>query len=381
MNIARSHSLHNCMYAGQSSASAVAEGSTYGYGGTDQHLASQPRSQRGGTYGYGGGEQPSPSSQHNVPGSRGVMWPHLVPSSSNSHTLASSSQGLPAYPSNTPQSTPVAGSYNPYAPGAYDTGHQPASMVAQLSDGAASCPNVAASASPPSTQPTRQALPPRNTSHRLLQPMRSPSGVPVPAPMLPSISLTAADAEGGAFARAPYPSTVPQSLGQPSALTRSASASSYRIPGPQSLSSIYEGRHANSEIQRVATGPPGLHTNGGMSQSGMMERTTSYGSESFSLHPKSCMRWAAISETLASESEGLHGTGSAMPQRQLTQAQSAATSSEQVFLTAGLQPGVSGGAGSPGTQGSGVASTDPSKMSSGQQLAADKSPNSSASGT
>ena len=70
-----------------------------------------------------------------------------------------------------------------------------------------------------------------------------------------------------------------------------------------------------------------------------------------------------------------------MPQRQLTQAQSAATSSEQVFLTAGLQPGVSGGAGSPGTQGSGVASTDPSKMSSGQQLAADKSPNSSASGT
>ena len=362
-------------YVGYSLGSAVAEGVVNGYGATDQQPPSQSRSQMGPTYGYGGIEQPPPSSQRNVPGSRGVMWPHLVPSSGNSQTLNSSAQGLPAYPANAPHSTPVAGSYNAYTAGAYNTGQQPASMVAQAFESASSGPYSAFNAASGAQQSSHQALPPRIASHRAPQPARTSSGAPMLPNMLPSISLT--DGEGGAFARAPYPPAGPQSLGQPSTLRRTTSASSYRISGPQSLSGIHAGHPAHSEISRVATGPPGLNSLGHTSQFGMTERTASYGSGSFSLQKKSSMRWAAVSGTFEVES-----TSAATPSTAKQQQHSAATSNEHVVLTAPLPAGaLSGAAGSSDARGSAVPSGKPPKGSSGVKSSTGQSAKSNDSGT
>lgn len=373
--------------AGYSAASAVSEG-VNAYGGTDnQQPGSQPRSQDV-AYGYGSIDR-QPSSQRNMPGSRGVMWPHLVPSSTNNSQPLASAATLPntdnpTYPTNAPESTPVPGSHNPYT--VYNTAFTAGSMVSENS-----FPTVPVPAGDPNQAynthyTAHQALPPRSSASRTAQLSRTYSGIPIPPPMLPSLSLTAAD---GQSAPSPYAPKTPQSM-RPT-LTRSVSANNtFRIPGPQSLSSVHEGQRAPSEIQRVATGPPGLAGLGGTgfnaSNSGMFERTTSYGSESLSLQKRS-MRWAAISETFASESAKVDKPGSAQPLSQQAMQQAAVASSGQVVHTEALQPGTfSNAVGSQehsgqAVQGSDAAGTEASKLSRiGKESAVKSTDNSDAPG-
>lgn len=260
-----------CLCVGYSVASAVAEGTNYEYGGADQH---QPRSQGAIAYGYAGIEPP-PSSQRNVPGSRGVMWPHLA-STDNA-----------AAPPLAPQSTPVPGSN--LLPNDFATD--------------------AASTSATQQPGCHQTLPPRSAVTRSNTASRNPhaSSAAAAAGVLPSVSLTGSEAPSTSFSRSSHTAMKPtQSLMRPS-LTRTASSSAHRISGPQYIPMYHEGTDGHSEIQKLAAPPAGPSTFGASSAhasaSGFFERTTSYGSESLHLNKRS-MRWTAVSETFASESAG-----------------------------------------------------------------------------
>jgi hypothetical protein len=282
---------------GPSRASAVSEGVDNGDEGMAQQQPVSVPNQ--------GNSQLQPPKQHSVPGSRGVMWPHLVASSSNPHKVPSPEQRLVSSQDLTFLQTPTScrptrGSHNTFIAAAANS---PAYQPISTDSGYPSMGGIQHCATCGFAHPMpAQGTSPRFRTHSA--PTCSHRSATTSPPRVFQATV--------ASQRAPSPCPSNQMSHQTLPLTRwRLVADTYRPPtmqycanhlhaAPEHNCSYHLHAGPPVEIQRVATTHLGhCESCCNTYNSSAMDNTGSYGSGSMNLNTRS-MRWVAMSDALAS---------------------------------------------------------------------------------